>query len=198
MARRFSRLKYAIKLLEGTPPPAGSPLANFLLFQAGNPEYTPKPGAGAVEPRGGSIIRGVSPFGKPIGTANANSEKVSISGRAFNQVTAVGLDASGTGANNLNLLDTFNNSGSFEAAKITVFLGPSGPGELTRSTILRTQYKKRAGNSYTYPFGATGTAPNDHEQTKATSLAAAIAAKDAADATNSYSCTFKPERFRRR
>jgi len=198
MARRFSRLKYAVKLLEGTTPPAGSALANFLLFQAGNPEYTPKPAAGAVEPRGGSIIRGVSPFGKPIGTANANSEKVSISGRAFNQVTAVGLDASGTGSNNLNLLETFNNSGSFEAAKITVFMGASGSGELTRSTILRTQYKKRAGNSYTYPFGATGTAPNDHEQTKATALAAAIAAKDADDATNSYSCTFKPERFRRR
>ena len=104
MARRFSRLKYAVKLLEGTTPPAGSALANFLLFQAGNPEYTPKPAAGAVEPRGGSIVRGVSPFGKPIGTANANSEKVSISGRAFNQVTAVGLDATGTGANNLNLL----------------------------------------------------------------------------------------------
>lgn len=198
MARRFSRLKYAVKLLEGTTPPAGSALANFLLFQAGNPEYTPKPAAGAVEPRGGSIVRGVSPFGKPIGTANANSEKVSISGRAFNQVTAVGLDATGTGANNLNLLETFNNSGSFEAAKIIVFIGASGPGELTRSTILRTQYKKRAGNSYTYPFGATGTAPNDHEQTKATALAAAIAAKDAGDAANSYSCTFKPEKFRRR
>lgn len=198
MARRFSRLKYAVKLLEGTTPPAGSALANFLLFQAGNPEYTPKPAAGAVEPRGGSIIRGVSPFGKPIGTANANSEKVSLSGRAFNQVTAVGLDATGTGTNNLNLLETFNNSGNFEAAKITVFLGASGAGELTRSTILRTQYRKRDGNSYTYPFGATGTAPNDHEQTKATALAAAIAAKDAADAANSYSCTFKPERFRRR
>jgi hypothetical protein len=198
MARRFSRLKYAVKLLEGTTPPAGSALANFLLYQAGNPEYIPKPGAGALEARGGSIIRGVSPFGKPIGTANANSEKVSMSGRAFNQVTAVGLDATGTGANNLNLLDTFNNSGNFEAAKITVFLGASGPGESTRSTILRTQYRKRAGNSYTYPFGATGTAPNDHEQTKATALAAAIAAKDAADTANSYSCTFKPERFRRR
>jgi hypothetical protein len=198
MARRFSRLKYAVKLLEGTTPPAGSALANFLLFQAGNPEYTPRPAAGAVEPRGGSIIRGVSPFGKPIGTSNANSEKVSISGRAFNQITAVGLDATGTGANNLNLLETFNNSGTFEAAKITVFMGASGPGEVTRSTILRTQYKKRPGNSYTYPFGATGTAPNDHEQTKAISLATAIAAKDATDATNSYSCTFKPERFRRR
>jgi len=198
MARRFSRLKYAVKLLEGTTPAAGSALANFLLFQAGNPEYTPRPAAGAVEPRGGSIVRGVSPFGKPIGTANANSEKVAISGRAFNQVTAVGLDATGTGANNLNLLETFNNSGSFEPAKIIVFLGASGPGELTRSTILRTQYKKRAGNNYTYPFGATGTAPNDHEQTKAVALAAAIAAKDAADTANSYSCTFKPEKFRRR
>jgi hypothetical protein len=198
MAKRFSRLKFAVKMLEGTTPPAGSALANFLLFQAGNPEYTPKPGAGAVEPRGGSIIRGVSPFGKPIGAANANSEKVAISGRAFNQVTAVGLDATGTGANNLNLLETFNNSGSFEAAKITVFLGASGAGDPTRSTITRLQYKKRAGNSYTYPFGATGTAPNDHEQTKATALAAAIAAKDAGDAANSYSCTFKPERFRRR
>jgi hypothetical protein len=199
MARRFSRLKYAIKLLAGTPPPTGSPLANFLLFQAGNSEYTPKPAAGALEPRGGSIIRGVSPFGKPIGSANANSEKVSMTGRAFNQVTAVGLDATGTGgANNLNLLETFNNSGNFEAAKITVFLGAAGAGELTRSTILRTQYKKKAGNSYTYPFGATGTAPNDHEQTKAVSLAAAIAAKDAGDAANTYSCTFKPERFRRR
>lgn len=198
MVKRFSRLKFAVKMLEGSTPPAGSALANFLLFQAGNPEYTPKPAAGAVEPRGGSIIRGVSPFGKPIGTANANSEKVAISGRAFNQITAVGLDATGSGANNLNLLETFNNSGSFEAAKIIVFMGASGAGDSTRSTITRLQYKKRAGNSYTYPFGATGTAPNDHEQTKATALAAAIATKDAGDAANSYSCTFKPERFRRR
>jgi hypothetical protein len=110
-------------------------------------------------------------------------------------VTAIGLDASGTGDNNLNLLETFNNSGSFEAAKITVFTGVSGPGTSTRSTITRLNYKKRAGNSYTYPFGATGTAPNDHEQTKAVILAAAIAAKDATDATNSYNCSFKPERF---
>jgi hypothetical protein len=198
MARRFSRLKFAVKMLEGTTPPAGSALANFLLFQAGNPEYTPKPAATALEPRGGSIIRGVSPFGKPIGTANANSEKVAITGRAFNQVTAVGLDATGTGANNLNLLETFNNTGSFEPAKIVVFVGASGSGDPTRSTITRLSYKKRVGNSYTYPFGATGTAPNDHEQTKATSLAAAIATKDAGDAANSYSCTFKPERFKRR
>jgi len=198
MAKRFSRLKFAVKMLEGTTPPAGSALANFLLFQAGNPEYTPKPAAGAVEPRGGSIIRGVSPFGKPIGTANANSEKVAISGRAFNQIAAVGLDATGTGANNLNLLETFNNAGSFEPAKITIFVGASGSGDPTKSTITRLSYKKRVGNSYTYPFGATGTAPNDHEQTKATVLAAAVAAKDAGDAANSYSCTFKPERFRRR
>jgi len=198
MAKRFSRLKFAVKMLEGTTPPAGSALANFQLFQAGNPEYTPKPGAGALEPRGGSIVRGVSPFGKPIGTANANSEKVAISGRAFTQVTALGLDATGTGANNLNLLETFNNAGSFEAAKIIVFVGASGSGDPTRSTITRLSYKKRVGNSYTYPFGATGTAPNDHEQTKATALAVAIAAKDAGDAANSYSCTFKPERFKPR
>jgi hypothetical protein len=196
MVKRFSRLKFAVKMLEGTTPPAGSALANFLLFQAGNPEYTPKPAEGAMEARGGSIVRGVNPFGKPI-AANANSQKVGVSGRAFTQVTAIGLDATGTGGNNLNLLETFNNSGSFEAAKITVFTGPSGPGTATRSTITRLNYKKRAGNSYTYPFGATGTAPDDHEQTKATGLAAAIAAKDAGDATNSYSCTFKPERFRR-
>jgi len=198
MARRFSRLKFAVKMLEGTTPPPGSALANFLLYQAGNPEYTPKPAAGAVEPRGGSIVYGLSPFGKPIGTNNANSEKVTISGRAVNQITAVGLDATGTGANNLNLLETFNNTGSFEAAKIVVFVGASGSGDPTKSTITRLTYKKRVGNSYTYPFGATGTAPNDHEQTKATALAAAIAAKDAGDAANSYSCTFKPEKFKRR
>jgi hypothetical protein len=198
MAKRFSRLKFAVKMLEGTTPPAGSALANFLLFQAGNPEYTPRPSEAAMEPRGGSIVRGLNPFGKPIGTANANSEKVAITGRAFNQVTAVGLDATGTGAGNLNLLETFNNSGSFEPAKIVVFVGAAGSGDPTNSTITRRTYKKRAGNSYTYPFGATGTAPNDHEQTKATALAGAIAAKDAADAANSYSCTFKPERFRRR
>jgi len=198
MARRFSRLKFAVKMLEGTTPPAGSALANFLLFQAGNPEYTPKPAAGALEPRGGSIVRGLSPFGKPIGTNNANSEKVTMSGRAFNQITAVGLDASGTGVNNLNLLETFNNTGSFEAAKIVVFVGASGSGDSTRSTITRLSYKKRVGNSYTYPFGATGTAPNDHEQTKAIALAAAIAEKDSGDAANSYSCTFKPEKFKRR
>ena len=196
MARRFSRLKFAVKMLEGTTPPAGSALANFLLFQAGNPEYTPKPGEGAMEPRGGSIVRGVNPFGKPI-ASNANSQRVGISGRAFQQVTAIGLDATGTGGNNLNLLETFNNSGNFEAAKITVFTGVSGPGTATRSTITRLNYKKRAGNSYTYPFGSTGTAPDDHEQTKAVILAAAIAAKDATDATNSYNCSFKPERFRR-
>ena len=198
MARRFSRLKFAVKMLEGTTPPAGSALANFLLYQAGNPEYTPKPAATALEPRGGSIVRGLSPFGKPIGTGNANSEKVTISGRAFNQITALGLDATGTGANNLNWLETFNNTGSFEAAKIIVFVGASGSGDPTKSTITRLSYKKRVGNSYTYPFGATGTAPNDHEQTKATALAAAIAAKDAGDAANSYSCTFKPEKFKRR
>jgi hypothetical protein len=198
MVRRFSRLKFAVKMLEGTTPPAGSALANFLLYQAGNPEYTPKPAATALEPRGGSIVRGLSPFGKPIGTNNANSEKVTMSGRAFNQIAAVGLDATGTGANNLNLLETFNNAGNFEAAKIVVFVGDSGSGDPTRSTITRLSYKKRAGNSYTYPFGATGTAPNDHEQTKATALAAAIAAKDAGDAGNSYSCTFKPEKFKRR
>ena len=197
MARRFSRLKFAVKMLEGTTPPAGSALANFLLYQAGNPEYIPKPAAGALEPKGGSIIRGVSPFGKPIGTDNANSEKVAITGRAFNQITAVGLDATGTGANNLNLLETFNNSGKFDPAKIIIFTGASGSTEPTKSTITKLNYKKRIGNSYTYPFGATGTAPNNHEQTKATSLAAAIAAKDAGDATNSYSCTFKPERFRK-
>ncbi|MEG4634766.1 hypothetical protein QUB56_35370 [Microcoleus sp. AR_TQ3_B6] len=199
MTRRFSRLKFAVKMLQGTTPPAGSALANFLLYQAGNPQHIPKPGAGALEPRGGSIVRGVSPFGKPIGTAQANSEKVTITGRAFNQATAVGLDASGTtGANNLNLLETFNNSGGFEAAKIIVFVGASGSGDPTISTITKLSYKKRVGNSYTYPFGATGTAPNDHEQTKATALASAIAAKDAGDAANSYSCTFKPERFKRR
>jgi hypothetical protein len=198
MVRRFSRLKFAVKMLEGTTPPAGSALAHFLLYQVGNPEYTPKPAQGAIEPRGGSIVRGLSPFGKPIGANNANSEKVTMSGRAFNQITAVGLDATGTGANNLNLLETFNNSGNFEAAKITVFVGASGSGDPTRSAITKLSYKKRAGNSYTYPFGATGTAPNDHEQTKATALAAAIAAKDTGDAANSYSCTFKPERFRRR
>lgn len=185
-------------MLEGTTPPAGSALANFLLYQAGNPQYIPKPADGAVEPRGGSIVRGVSSFGKPIGTSNANSEKVAISGRAFNQATAVGLDVTGTGANNLNLLDTFNNTGNFEAAKIIVFVGAAGSGESAKSTITKLSYKKRAGNSYTYPFGATGTAPNDHEQTKATALAAAVAAKDAGDTANSYSCTFKPERFKRR
>lgn len=198
MAKRFSRLKFAVKMLEGTTPPAGSALANFLLFQAGNPEYTPKPAATALEARGGSIIRGASPFGKPIGTNNANSQKVSMSGRASTQATALGLNTTGTGENNLNLLDTFNNSGNFEPAKITVFVGATGSGDPTRSTITRLTYKKRAGNSYTYPFGATGTPPNDHEQTKATALAAAIATKDAGDAANSYSCTFKPERFTRR
>jgi len=198
MAKRFSRLKFAVKMLEGTTPPAGSALANFLLFQAGNPEYTPKPAAGAMEPRGGSIIRGLNPFGKPIGTANANSQQVTVSGRAFTQLTVVGLDATGAGANNLNLLETFNNSGNFEPAKITIFTGASGSVNATKSTITRLSYKKRVGNSYTYPFGSTGTAPDNHEQTKAVALAAAIAAKDAADAANSYSCSFKPERFKRK
>ena len=196
--RRFSRLQFALKMLEGQAPPAGSPLASYLLFKSGNPEYAPKPAAGEVEPRGGYTSRGVNPFGKPIATGT-NSQRVKISGRALPQATAVGLDATGTGGdNNLNLLDTFNNSGGFVPAKITVFTGAtSGVDPAKRSAITRRNYRKQNGNSYTFPFGSTGTAPNDHEQTKAAALAGVIAARDAGDTANIYRASFTPEKFRR-
>ncbi|MEG4322556.1 MULTISPECIES: hypothetical protein [unclassified Microcoleus] len=198
--RRFSRLQFALKMLNGQAPPAGSPLANYLQFKNGNPEFAPKPAAGEVEPRGGVIVRGINPFGKPIGgTDNPNSQKVKISGRAFPQVATVGLDATGTsGDNNLNLLDTFANSGGFVPAKITVFTGAIANVNANKlSSITRVNYRKQNGNSYTFPFGSTGTAPNNHEQTKANVLAGVIATRDAGDTANIYRASFTPERFLR-
>ncbi|MDJ0593444.1 MAG: hypothetical protein QNJ72_26240 [Pleurocapsa sp. MO_226.B13] len=155
MARRFSRLKYALRAIQDpnsdearNEPPTGSILDKFQEFQSGS--------AGISYPRDEDSLPdsldpvGVNPFGLLL---NANNVvRIKISNRVLTEtsLSAVRTEA-GIETDPANAVLTLS---GFTPAKATVFIeDATQPTAPETSQITGIRYKKRAGSSYTVPYG---------------------------------------------
>jgi len=198
MPKRFSRLNYALKLLQNpatiddpnaTPidPPDNSALKNFADFRAGKKkikvEYPD-------ESKPGSIITvGVRPFSLPIDAANqflvpisnrANEEKQNLMAATHNHLA--------------NTDDVVENA-SLVPARAIIFRTDSGATEQVKtSSITGLKYTTKAGESFTIPFGAAATGDETYELPARTAIVAQIKGNQ----TLKLTVSFEPENFRRR
>lgn len=141
MARRFGRIKQAPRLQ--------SAYDNFKLWQDRVEAYTPRPNGSLP---GGFIRLSIIPFGLPA----TQKIVVGASRRANSQLAddlVNRVDADLTGATAL---------GGFQPAKIVLFLG-TGTSAPKTSEITRIEYQKRAGASFTHPFGAATATEREYE-----------------------------------
>ncbi len=157
MAKRFSRLKYALTTLrsatvEGTPsvPPAGTVLNEFYKFhtRAVKPNYDRDTGSNPKEILKVTIL----PFF--FGGAADSQVMVAQSKRANDSaaVNAIQEACNQVVAN----LETDVALRGFTPAKVTAF-DPTGATKSEDSQITGIKYTKRVGSSYTFPYGASAT-----------------------------------------
>jgi hypothetical protein len=193
MPRRFKTLDAALKYLRTgdgetavTPDaPAGTPLKLYQDWKAGKRqvnytrESTSNPGS-LDEAR-------IKPFGLP--TADTTLVLVDISKRSLDAIQRTGLAAA-----DLNIVATGDAERiyNFTPARATVNVGAAagGDGVLQTSKITGKKYKKKASDSFTFPFGRG--AGEDAAYVKARSE---ILGK-VSDGTANRSVSFKPEVYR--
>jgi hypothetical protein len=156
MARRFSRLGYALKSLQsplgGTDnnPATGSILANYKDFRDGKKvvNYV----RDAASKPGSLVDVGLNPFYSPLGTGEENWVVVKASNRAIvsTAVSAIraqcNLDTTPSGA--------YEGIRGFQPAQVIVFV-KSGTQLDTKETsqITGVRYNPMEGTSYTLPYG---------------------------------------------
>jgi hypothetical protein len=185
MARRFSRLKYALKTLKapgaindtGLVPtaPAGTILAKFQTAQAQGVEY----GDRAAESKtGGLVLVSINPFA--IGYATDNLRAVLMSKRShdgnlfnsFKDDCNIAVHAA-----------THEAIKKYSPAKAVVFKKGAQVDTKKTSKITGIKYNPVEGNSYTFPFGTKASA----------TLTLVRGAITAQAATSGASVSFKPE-----
>jgi hypothetical protein len=187
MAKRFSRLKYGLDMLR-TPnstaaapdAPTGTVARRFQDYKAGKVKPTYVRDA-ASKP--GEILKvSVLPF--HFGGV-ANTELiVAQSKRADERPELAGVQ---TACNQVTANFTLHTKGGkFRPAKATVFdFGTTSTAELSQITGIR--YSKKAGNSYTFPYGASATEKAESEVRKG--IIAAV------DALGTSSVSFSSEKY---
>jgi hypothetical protein len=187
MAKRFSRLKYGLNMLR-TPnsgaaavdAPTGTVARKFQDYKAGKVKLTYVRDA-ASKP--GEILRvSVLPF--HFGGV-ANSEIiVAQSKRADVKAELAGVQ---TACNLITVnYQLHAKGGKFRPAKATVFdFGTTSTAELSQITGIR--YSKKAGNSYTFPYGASLAEKAESEVRKG--IIAAV------DALGTSSVSFSSEKY---
>lgn len=192
MAKRFRSLKRALKTLmpvnaadgaAAIAPPPGSVLEYFATRGSRNIEYP----SDANRSRDLMDVQ-LIPFG--VAWVATALYRVPMSDQAFAAIgTYVGAEA------DLNINNTIAPGASinklFKPAKVTVFIPlPDGeqPTGKTLSKITGFKYKKRAGNSKTYPFGQPTANAISYKTAKSS-----IVDKIATTTTNKASVSFIPE-----
>ncbi len=157
MARRFSRLEYARKLLKtsSTSPegsaPAGSFLETYQRYARGDIQITINRDADSLP---GKLNRvGISAFGSPY-VADQFTE-VTFSNRAAQEAIISTLI---TASNHESVDNAIPPDKGFIPAKFTVFITSETPSTTTEtSTITGLSYQKRDGASFTVPYGQNNT-----------------------------------------
>lgn len=161
MAKRFSRLSYALKKLLNSPtfdgtgtgntPPTGSVLEKYASAVKNGVKYGAKP---AASKPGEIITVAVNPFG--LGAADANKYAVKMSKRSFDKTELAGVKT----ACNILVYDPAEHErlAGYRPAKANVFiLGAQTSTEKT-SKVTGLKYNPRDGHGYTFPVGTkTGT-----------------------------------------
>lgn len=155
MARRFSRLKYALKTLKtpgtinstGVVPtaPSGTILAKFQTAQAQGVEY----GDRAAESKiGGLVLVSVNPFA--LGAGTANNKAVLMSKRTRNGALFTSFK------DDCNIVDydaLHEKIKKYSPAKAIVFKKGTQADTKKTSKITGIKYNPTEGSSYTFPFG---------------------------------------------
>lgn len=191
MPKRFNNLDAALKYMNpsgtdgnsSSEAPAGSQLRLYQDWKSGKRavEYGDRP-AGS-EP--GNLLRvTIKPFA--FAAADTSLYVVDLSARAQTNYANAGLSAAslGIGTDTSNAVTVPN----FSPARITVTTAPTGAATTQTSKLTGRRYKKKAVNSFTFPFGRI-TAEPTYAGAKAALLAGAVGA------TN-RTATFQPEIYR--
>jgi hypothetical protein len=193
MTRRFSTLNAALKYLrtgdgEDAPipdAPAGTPLRLYQDWKAGKRQvnYTRESSSNP----GNLDEARIKPFGLP--SADTTLVLVDISRRSSGKMQEAGLSPA-----DLNIATTgeANRIYNFTPARAIVNVGAAagGDGIVTTSKITGKKYKKKASDSFTFPFGRG--AGEDAAYVKAKSE---ILGK-VSEGTTNRSVSFKPEVYR--
>ncbi len=157
MARRFSRLKYALTTLRTpnsnapTPDaPANTIARNFQDFASGKTKLVYSRDDNSNP---GEILKtGILPFF--FGGNPANGAIVALSKRADEKAT---LDSVQSACNHVTYdPESQTKIQGFKPAQVTVFDYGTGSASPT-SQITGIKYSKRIGNSFTFPYGASAT-----------------------------------------
>lgn len=174
MAKRFSRLKYALRTIQsptGTSnnqPAAGSILEKFQQYQVGGADIN-YPRAATSKPK--SLLQfAVQPFAFAVGTTYA---LVPLSQRVDENT---GIDAVQTACN----LAPATTAGAaifrgFIPAKVTVMIKGAQSDTQKFSQITGIPYNPVEGASYTLPYGKSATNENEMEVRNAITAAANVA-----------------------
>lgn len=182
--KRFKILETAIKKYQAPIGAAGTPFYKYDQFKKGLADYHPSmPEQEPVKRR----------KAKPFGAATASVPYV-IS-RSSTRALATNIGATGFSLNDLAVsdlaaADDVVDSPNYVPAKMVVFAATGTITTVTASEnkVTGTAYKRKAGASYTLPFGQ-GATPG-------TSLIVAMGyLSDKAENLTNKSVTFKPERF---
>lgn len=142
MAKRFSRYQFGLKITDGNPP-ANSPLAKFKDFSSKVTKLT----------RIGVPIDSMVGYQLDPFETTDTTVKVAASKRAIDGIASTGIALS-----DLNIVAATNDAKEidFKPARVTIY-ATSGATTDKLSQITGEPYKRRTGESYTYPFGKTGT-----------------------------------------
>lgn len=186
MPKRFSRYKFALKASGGSAA-ENSPLAKYKDYVEGRtiPNYERDAGSNP----GKEIPVYVIPFGEIddiyylIGISTRANNQIGIAGgaTALNTETISSLPAGADTAV----------SNKFTSAAATVFVG-TGLGDPDPSQITGVRYRKRLGQSYTFPFGKEASATGAN----ATFKGRATVIQEAVLGTPGRTVSFRPEVLR--
>lgn len=172
MGKRFARILYTQNVLKAT----GESITAFRAFRNGTSNYTTT----AVD-RGSNVTTAIQAFG----FGEATDVIASYSGRAGGNLTGAGVSAAIMG--HKALTDAVSMQG-FTPANAVIFVG-TGTGTDVNSKITGLPYKKRAGESYTIPFGKVTTTDGEFDRQ--------VAIATAVEGQPNRAVSFKPERIYR-
>lgn len=189
MTKRFSRLKYALRAIQdptsdGTAnqPPNGSILENYTEFASGSRQVSYPRDANSLP--GEFTPIGVNPFGLPDNASNIVRTGISDRVLTANAISTVRTAANIETDAELAVLELRG----FVPAKAVVFIADATqPTQPETSQITGLKYKKRAGVSYTIPYGQNTGAV--HESVVRGNIIAAVESIDRA------SVSFKSEKL---
>ncbi|MBW4689601.1 MAG: hypothetical protein KME40_32045 [Komarekiella atlantica HA4396-MV6] len=165
-------------------PPAGTELHKYWELATGKRKLNYVRAASSNP--GKKVAAKIHPFGINPPAATPPPTLVKYSNRAKGAMSAQVGDAGDLNHVTTADADPINRGRNFRAATITVF-NPTGTETPETSQTLGSSYKKRAGASYTFPFGTNPTGTLAYSEVRADLLGKAIALNPDA------SVSFKPE-----